>query len=69
MEVSSSELGSRLHLPTPLGTALTLESAVSSRTVFDLTMAFNLFITAYPAVDIIFNANNVQAKSPLRGTL
>lgn len=67
--ISSSKSGSRPNLYAPLLTALTLESAVNSGTVFDLNIAFNLFITAYPALAIIFNANNIQVKSPLRGTL
>lgn len=57
------------ELHSSLLAALTLGSAVNRGTVFDLNMAFNLFITAYPPLSIIFNANNIQVKSPLRGTL
>lgn len=67
--ISSSESSSRQNPYGPLLTVLTLQSAVNSGTVFDLNIAFNLFITAYPALTIIFNANNIQMKSPLRGTL
>lgn len=57
------------ELHSPLLAALTLGAAVDRGTVFDLNKAFNLFITAYPPLSIIFNANNFQVKSPLRGTL
>lgn len=67
--ISSSKSSSRQNLCGLLLTVLTLQSAVNSGTVFDLNIAFNLFITAYPALSIIFNANNIQMKSPLRGTL
>lgn len=67
--ISSSKSSSRQNLYGPLLTVLTLQSAVNSGTVFDLNIAFNLFITAYPALSIIFNANNIQMKSPLRGSL
>lgn len=64
-----SKSGSHPSLYSRLLTALTLEPSVNSGTVLDLNMAFNLFMTPYPALGIIFNANNIQVKSPLRGTL
>ena len=67
--VPSSKSGSWSNLCSPQLTALTVESTDTSGTVFDLNMASNLFITARPALSIIFNANNIQVKSPLRGAL